>query len=232
VKDAGHVLSSPGRWKKKQWAEFGISVGAIAATYTLDSTIRDAIQRNRGGAMDTTAHYLEPFGAAYSFGVIAGFYIGGVSAHDQNARETAVDAISATLIASGIITPALKIVTGRGRPSQYGDPSHFQPFSGDASFPSGHTTQAFVVASVIASHYDQGWVKGLSYGLAATVGFSRMVHDQHWASDVLTGALIGTAVGKEVVRFNKTARLPKTARYSVVPVVGPRGYGATLVASF
>ena len=162
VRDAGHILSEPGRWKKKQWGEFGISAAAVLGTAFLDTTIRDAVQRNRGGPVESVVNRLEPFGAEYSFVVIAGFYIGGVSAHDKNARETAVDAIAGTLIASGIITPVLKKVVGRARPSESGgDPTQFDPFSNNASFPSGHTTQAFVVASVIASHYDRPWVQGV-----------------------------------------------------------------------
>ena len=64
-----------------------------------------------------------------------------------------MDAVTATIIASGIITPVLKYSIGRYRPSQSTSTFKFRPFSGHQSFPSGHATQAFAVASVVASHY-------------------------------------------------------------------------------
>jgi len=40
------------------------------------------------------------------------------------------------------------------------------------------------------------------YGGAALAGISRMYNNQHWASDVLVGAGIGTFAGLKVVRYN------------------------------
>jgi len=232
VQDAGAVFSAPARWETKQWREFTLATAGVVGIAFFDPAIRNAVQDHRGATVDKFADFIEPFGLEYSYAVIAGFYIGGLSAHDRNARETAVDSIAATLIASGIITPVLKEVAGRARPYQSEGAYHFKPFSGDDSFPSGHATQAFAVASVIASHYDRRWVKGLVYGIAGSVGIARMVHERHWASDVVAGALIGASVGTEVVRFNRKARVAGTRRYSVVPLIDPRGYGGVFVAMF
>ena len=61
-----------------------------------------------------------------------------------------------------------------------------------------------IVASVIATHYDDTrWVPMVSYGIAGLVGVERIASDNHWLSDVLAGALIGTLVGREVVVFNR-----------------------------
>ena len=84
---------------------------------------------------------------------------------------------------------------------------YFTPFSSsNASFPSGETTQAFAVASVIAAHYDSLWVKVSSYGIASLVGIARIYEDAHWTSDALAGALIGTAVGMAIVHYNEKRR--------------------------
>ena len=90
----------------------------------------------------------------------------------------------------------------------------FHPFSGsDNSFPSGHATQAFAVASVISAHSDQVWVSVTAYTIAGLVGFSRIYHNAHWTSDVTAGALIGTFVGRGVVALNKRLRAgDKTVR--------------------
>ena len=111
---------------------------------------------------------------------------------------------------------------------------HFTPFSNsDASFPSGETTQAFAVASVIAAHYDSLWVKVSSYGIASLVGMARIYENAHWTSDVLAGALIGTAVGTAIVHFNEKRRKAKKEETGIfiTPLLAPgtAGIAITLV---
>jgi membrane-associated phospholipid phosphatase len=40
------------------------------------------------------------------------------------------------------------------------------------------------------------------YGGATLVGLSRMYHNNHWASDVVLGAAVGTFSGLKVVRYS------------------------------
>jgi hypothetical protein len=40
------------------------------------------------------------------------------------------------------------------------------------------------------------------YGGATLIAASRMYNNKHWASDVLTGALIGSFAGRKVVRYH------------------------------
>jgi membrane-associated phospholipid phosphatase len=62
-----------------------------------------------------------------------------------------------------------------------------------ASFPSGHTAQAFAAAAILSEEYGYRykWVPYLSYGLASTVGVLRMANNKHYLSDVLVAAGIG-----------------------------------------
>ena len=103
---------------------------------------------------------------------------------------------------------------------------HFQPFDGRDSFPSGHATQAFAVATVIAEHYEQPWVKVASYTLASAVAYSRLNSNSHWASDVVAGAAIGIFVGETVVHLNANRSLTLT------PMVGPDVNGLELTWSY
>ena len=139
----------------------------------------------------------------------------------------ALDGLTASIIASGLITQPLKYAVERSRPSKGTGAYGFRPFSGSGSFPSGHTTEAFAVATVISEHYESLWVRLTSYGLATAVGYARMNSDAHWASDVLAGAAIGTFVGQVVVRFNKRHRA-----LAVMPLLGPDIKGAEVVWSF
>lgn len=65
--------------------------------------------------------------------------------------------------------------------------------SDNQSFPSGHTAEAFVAATVVYREYryKSVWYGIGAYALASTVGAYRMINNRHWQSDVLVGAGIG-----------------------------------------
>jgi membrane-associated phospholipid phosphatase len=73
------------------------------------------------------------------------------------------------------------------------------------SFFSGHTSQAFASAAVTCVHHAQVPLYGGGLAdaapcvgtmmVAAAAGALRIVGDQHYATDVLTGALVGTGTG-------------------------------------
>lgn len=62
------------------------------------------------------------------------------------------------------------------------------------SFFSGHTSSAFSSAAV-GCVLDKNFCAP-GYVLAAATGYLRIAADKHWASDVLMGAIVGTASGK------------------------------------
>lgn len=60
------------------------------------------------------------------------------------------------------------------------------------SFPSGHTTTAFLVAGVLALQATiSPWLRGGLLALALLIGLSRIACGVHWPLDVLGGALGG-----------------------------------------
>ena len=65
--------------------------------------------------------------------------------------------------------------------------------SDNQSFPSGHTAEAFLAATIVYREYryKSPWFGMGAYVLAATVGAYRMINDKHWESDVFVGAGIG-----------------------------------------
>lgn len=64
------------------------------------------------------------------------------------------------------------------------------------SFPSGHTSQAFFIATLLFQHFNVGLGGGLAlYALALLVGITRIYVGVHYPRDVLGGAILGAAWG-------------------------------------
>lgn len=103
---------------------------------------------------------------------------------------------------AGLAAQALKHVIGRPRPRLvHGDsgflfgPS-FDP--GLDSFPSGHASASFAVATVFARHFPRmGW---MWYSMAALVALSRIVRGSHFPTDVMAGVSLGLLAGCVISR--------------------------------
>jgi membrane-associated phospholipid phosphatase len=118
--------------------------------------------------------------------------------------ETALEAAAL----SGAVTFLVKGVAGRARP--YVDSTRANNFSFGRgislsedfqSFPSEHTSAAFAFATAmtarLAARHSPSvkWAAPVLYGLATLTGISRVYNHDHWASDCLMGAAIGTVSG-------------------------------------
>jgi membrane-associated phospholipid phosphatase len=69
------------------------------------------------------------------------------------------------------------------------------------SFPSGHDTSVFAVATVLGAFYPR--VRWPLYGLAGVIALGRVSLDRHYASDVVAGALIGLAIASFTLRHHR-----------------------------
>ncbi|UOQ99622.1 phosphatase PAP2 family protein [Hymenobacter sp. 5317J-9] len=65
--------------------------------------------------------------------------------------------------------------------------------SDNLSFPSGHTAQAFLAASIVHTEFrdKSQWYGVGAYTIATSVAALRMINDKHWQSDVVAGAGFG-----------------------------------------
>lgn len=217
--DMRDVLGGPVHWDSRQWGQFGIAMAGIGASALLDQTIREHEQNRNSPTADRIASTFEQFGEAGAFGVMGTFYVVGLARDDPRARSVGADGLIASVISGAIIAPVLKYAVGRVRPRDTEKTFEFHPFSGNSSFPSGHATEAFTVASVISTQYPSTWVRVVSYGSAALVGYARIHHQAHFFSDVVAGATLGTVTGMAVVHRNEEER----RKYVLMPVLGPHG---------
>jgi hypothetical protein len=95
---------------------------------------------------------------------------------------------------SGFITSSIKY-SGRLRPSKTDNNYIFKPFSGNESFPSGHT---MVIFSLLASLGYEFNIEKYTIPLAYTFSFARVYLNKHWASDVFFSAVITTLIAKYI----------------------------------
>ena len=90
------------------------------------------------------------------------------------------------------------------------------------SFPSGHATGAFAVATVFASEYrDRRWLPWVAYGTAGMIAGSRVALDRHFPTDVIVGALLGRSLGKMVLA-RSGRRDPVGSRFEIRPLFDSR----------
>lgn len=99
----------------------------------------------------------------------------------------------------------VKAITRRERPSDVPTGGSYtgtffnggkSPLKG-SSFPSGHSTAAFSVATVVAYRYrNHRWVPLLAYGMASAIALSRIPTEAHFPSDVFLGSAMGYAVAR------------------------------------
>lgn len=114
-------------------------------------------------------------------------------------RPTIKNAAIQTMIAHAIaalLANVLKHLIGRPRPKfvHSGDwEMSFSLVSGLDSFPSGHSTASFAVATVLAKRFPV--VSPLCLGIALFVGISRVLRGSHFPTDVMGGAIIGILSG-------------------------------------
>lgn len=140
------------------------------------------------------------------------------------------------LLVGEVTATTLKILVGRARPYVGTGPNDYQLGRGLSkgdykSFPSGHSTSAFAVAAAVTSEAGRmragtQWIVGpILYGGAALVGASRMYNNQHWASDVIIGAGIGTFAGLKVVRYQHSHPGNRIDRWLLSGSLIPDGNG-------
>ena len=144
-----------------------------------------------------TSRVVSYAGSVYGLGAVAAsFYLAGRQTNDARTKETGLLSAEA-LVDSVIVGAGLKGITQRARPLTGKERSEF--FDGGSSFPSGHSIQAWSVATVVANEYsDRRSVQIAAYGIASAVSVARFTGQKHYLSDVLAGSAMGYGIGKYV----------------------------------
>jgi membrane-associated phospholipid phosphatase len=202
--DGGAFFTAPLRFSGTDWLLTGAFAGGTIGLFSLDDQARRAIGRETTASLNNdfwdiptrygVVTYANAFGAAT--------YVTGLISGSSDIRVTG-RLLLESLSFSGLSVITARFFAGRSRPYSGDGPWKFTPFTVSneiQSFPSGHTTVAFAMSTVLAERIDTWWSRVFFYGMAALTAYARVLNNQHWLSDVVVGSAFGVGAGLFVVR--------------------------------
>jgi hypothetical protein len=159
----------------------GVAFATVPPFHNMEKSIYKSFNKNP--KMQTNADDYLQYSPAMAVFALAAFGVKGMHKPNQQLLMYAISNVGVT-----IIVQPMKMIVHRERP----DKSDFR------SFPSGHTTTAFVSAEFLHQEYGHlsPWISIAGYGTAAATGYLRMQNNAHWLGDVLAGAALGIGITK------------------------------------
>jgi membrane-associated phospholipid phosphatase len=186
----------------RHWIPTLAVVGGTAGLIVADPHIMPYFREHAGNLDDLNDTFDANIATGALVAVPASLLAAGYIRHDQYQVSTAILAGEA-YADSAVVNLVVKAITRRERPSDVPPGGDFHntffnagqsPWHG-SSFPSGHATGAFSVATVIAVRYSKHrWVPWAVYGMATAISLSRITSSAHFPSDVFLGSALGYAI--------------------------------------
>lgn len=207
-----------------------VGVGVLAHSPRYNQTLCQAKEEMQHGTQEVfggfDAHgvddYTRHVPLAIAYGLMATGHRGERTAVGFTLIYLAAHELDAAVVSN------LKRVTAEPRPYNRNDLS---------SFPSSHTSQAFLTATLLHEQYGRQypWISVSGYAVATATGAMRVLGNKHWATDVLAGAAIGFLSAETVWHLYPalTKLVPGGAAHKLllVPAYVP-GAGAGLALAF
>lgn len=176
---------------------FALAVAAVAvSTFPCDVKVHHWLTDQRSEPIRLFAQYVSKWGD-YTTGTLilaGGLWVAGAVFKRRTWRTAAIACLLAASFAGLVINPA-RAVFGRPRPNtevrdKFTGPNLSKKYN---SFPSGHAGTSLGTATALAVTMPAVGIPALAG--AALVGWSRMYVREHYLTDVLVGASIGTFLG-------------------------------------
>jgi len=197
---------------KRETVEWGLTMGLAAGTYASYKSGPFFEEPLIGGETDkplvdetVPTTWLMSASALTSVGILAI----PPSHNDLETRYLYAKGMAQAFVLNSFLTIIGKDIIGRYRPNA--DARIVEGYSENKlrdSFPSGHTSTSFTVASYLSLYLweamdrgstpeeiGKGLVTAVLAGTAGWIGYTRIEDNAHRPGEVLTGAVLGTAVG-------------------------------------
>lgn len=185
-------------------------IAVWAQAHPMPDLMRDGPAK--GGDKGRELMFLEQYGQ-FVCSVVA---VLAVACLDPKGRRRAL-AVAVACLLTLLMTHLIKDMAGRSRPFANAGavPGSEQGFwlwrgpwqmaSSWGSFPSGHTTAAFALASSLAWFYPRG--RALFVGLALITATQRILHTAHYLSDVTAGIALGVLTARATLEYKVAGRV-------------------------
>lgn len=149
-------------------------------------------QRSQSFQQQSWIRWISRSGDGYMYAIVAGLLY-------LNHRQDGSVLLQLLALGFAIEIPLfmfIKRVLKRPRPYQQLSIQAVIQAHDQFSFPSGHTTAAFLFAGLAAAYFPE--LSLLWFSWATAVGLSRLLLGVHYPGDILAGALLGTALAQLV----------------------------------
>jgi len=161
---------------------------SFAQNWDIDLLKQINLERNK--SLDPSFKFITNSVSPMSIGAPIAVLGLGLIQKDSSLKINGIIMVEA-LCVNTFTTTALKLAFNRDRPFVTYPYLDKQAEAGSYSFPSGHTSSAFTLATSLSMAYPKWYVIVPSYVYACAAGYSRMHLGVHYPSDVLAGALVG-----------------------------------------
>lgn len=177
----------------------------LGAALLFDGFVTASIPHFKNPILNVVVGTINPIGSGVTLLIVC-VALAVVSRRLRRPRLHDAACISALAFASaGLIEFSLKHLVGRPRPgAALASAGLLGPsFAPDIdSFPSGHATSVFAVATVFAAYYPR--LRWPLYALAAAIALGRVYLARHYVSDIIAGAALGAIVAACLYRYRQT----------------------------
>ena len=176
---------------------FSCLIGYLIHSFTFaysqnwDIDLLKEINLERNKALDPSFKFVTNSVSPMSIGTPMAVLGLGLIQKDSSLTSKGIIMVEA-LCVNAFTTTALKLAFKRDRPFVTYPYLDKQTDAGSYSFPSGHTSSAFALATSLSLAFPKWYVIAPAYVYASAAGYSRMHLGVHYPSDVLAGALVGT----------------------------------------
>jgi len=170
---------------------FFILLPTLVSAQNWDIDLLEKINLERNQSLDPTVKFITNSVSPMSIGAPIAVLGLGLIQKDSSLKSNGIIMLEA-LFVNAFTTTALKLAFKRDRPFVTYPYLDKQADAGSYSFPSGHTSSAFALATSMSLAFPKWYVVAPVFLYASAAGYSRMHLGVHYPSDVLAGAIVVT----------------------------------------
>ena len=189
------------------WAIIGL-VQTVTLAQNWDIALLRKINIDRNKALDPTFKVITNSVTPMLFAVPSGMFIYQLASKDSTQKFKTI-VVCGSIVIAGVLSTSIKNIVRRDRPFVTYPEIELETEAGSLSFPSGHTSLAFSLATSVSIVYPKWYVIAPSYAWAGAVGYSRMHLGAHYPTDVIAGAFIGVGSAWLSYKLNKWYAKPR-----------------------